>query len=208
MLLAGVLIDEITDKGFKDLGIKDSKQILPNKREQLAEIIKDRSIDYEIVLTTADQIDQNLNSGTNLNSVEAIKTAKIINKIIERNLDKKINIVVDCPSTNTKAWQDEVISLLTTTDNLEISCEHKADVNHVSVAAASILAKTTRDAEIEKLKKKIGKNFGSGYASDPTTIEFLQKQGSNHLNDGLIRTTWQTWKKQAAKKNQKGLSEY
>ena len=40
--------------------------------------------------------------------------------------------------------------------NLRVACEHKADKNHITVSAASILAKTTRDAEVDKLKKKIG----------------------------------------------------
>ena len=66
--------------------------------------------------------------------------------------------------------------------------EHKADLNYPIVSAASILAKVTRDAEIEKIKKKIKVDFGSGYMSDPKTVNFLEKYYEKH--DYLFRKSW------------------
>jgi ribonuclease HII len=91
---------------------------------------------------------------------------------------------------------------------MEIICEHKADLNHLVVGAASILAKVTRDREIEKLKKSIGINFGSGYPSDPLTQDFLRKNYSKYPD--IFRKEWASYKEAAniSIKKQKSLSDY
>ena len=68
---------------------------------------------------------------------------------------------------------------------------HKADAKIEVVAAASIIAKETRENEIEKLKEKIG-DFGSGYPSDERTIKFLK---SFYADNGKWPTgTRESWK--------------
>ena len=57
--------------------------------------------------------------------------------------------------------------------SIKIISENKADSNYVVVGAASIIAKVTRDNEIEKLAKKYG-DFGSGYPADPNTQKYLE----------------------------------
>ena len=64
---------------------------------------------------------------------------------------------------------------------MQIVCEHKADKNHVAVSAASVLAKSAREKEMDKLKEKYGSEIGSGYTSDPTTIDFLEKNADDHM---------------------------
>lgn len=85
------------------------------------------------------------------------------------------------------------MSYLQHTENLEVYCEHKADVNHPSVSAASILAKVAREEAVAKLQEEYG-NMGSGYPSDPVTQAFLKKNGMRLKDAGIFRTTWQTWK--------------
>ena len=206
MILAGCLVDEEIELEFKKLGVKDSKKLTPRRREMLAEIIKKRAITFEITLTHPNEITSKNHEGINLNKIEAQKSAEIINKINKGQ--GKINIYVDCPSPNIKAWQKVLEGYIENPDNLEIHCEHKADVNHVSCSAASIIAKTTRDAEIEKIKKLVGVDFGSGYSSDPVTCKFLQDYSEKHKKDGIFRETWQTWKQVCSKKEQKNLGEF
>ena len=68
---------------------------------------------------------------------------------------------------------------------------HKADEKIDVVAAASIIAKETREEEIKRLKKKIG-DFGSGYPSDERTIKFLK---SFYADNGKWPTgTRKSWK--------------
>ena len=47
------------------------------------------------------------------------------------------------------------------------------DTKEVIVGAASILAKVTRDKEIERIEKKYGE-IGPGYTSNLITQKFLQ----------------------------------
>ena len=59
-------------------------------------------------------------------------------------------------------------------------------------SAASIIAKTTRDNEIEKIKEEIGVDFGSGYPSDVRTITFIE--GWVKEKRGLPPYTRKSWK--------------
>jgi len=198
MVLAGCLIDEKTEKEFKKLGVKDSKQLTQKRREFLANIIREKSETFEVVLSYPSEIDR-----INLNTLEAIKAAEIINKINKGYT--KIKVIVDCPSVSIVKWQDFLKMKIDNLSNLEISCEHKADKNHVAVSAASILAKSVREKEMDKLKEKYGKEIGSGYTSDPSTKKFLEKNAQKHKNDGIFRKSWVTWKRTCSGLEQKKL---
>lgn len=206
MILAGVLLDEDIELEFKKLGVKDSKQLTPSKRENLANLIREKALTFEITITHPFEIDGKTRDGINLNSIEAIKTAEIINRINKAQANMKV--VVDCPSPNIPKWQAYLINHIKNTNNLNILCEHKADVNHIAVSAASILAKSTREKEVQLIKDRIGKDFGSGYTSDPITIKFLEEYSQEHQKDGIFRETWITWKKNEAKNKQKNLLDF
>ena len=202
MYLAGVLIDENGETALKRHGVKDSKMLQNPMRIRLSKFIKESAISYKVVSTSPEQIDKALNSGTNLNSLEAIKTAEIINALNPKK--EKIKVIVDCPSTNTLKWRSELLGLIDSPKNIDLHCEHKADANYVSVSAASILAKVKREEEIEELKKKYGE-IGSGYPADPITKKFLKKNGKTFRNSGIFRKTWKTWKKIFPEEGQKTL---
>ncbi len=191
MVLAGCLIDEKTEKEFKKLGIKDSKQLTQKRREFLEKIIKEKSETFEIIIIYPNEIDGKNDKGVKLNEVEAIACAKIINKI-NRGY-RKIKVIVDCPSVSIIKWQDFLKTKIRNLSNLEIFCEHKADKNHISVSAASILAKCVREKEMDKLKEEYGKEVGSGYTSDTLTQRFLEKHAQKHRDKGIFRKTWSTW---------------
>lgn len=192
MVLAGCLIDEKTRKEFKKIGIVDSKKLTPKRREYFEKIIKEKAISYHIFQSTPEEILSKNKAGIKLNEVEGLLCAKIINKL---NTEKeRIKIFVDCPSVSISKWDDYLRMHVKNLSNLEISCEHKADENYVSVSAASILAKCKRDREISKLKEKYGEGIGSGYTSDPSTQTFLKKYAKKYENEGIFRKTWITWK--------------
>jgi len=196
MFLCGVLMAKDKEDSFRRLGVKDSKLLSQEQRVELEKEIKSRIDDFCIIRVSPDEIDSAVNT-INLNTLEAKHMAEIINKInIQKRHKEKIKVIVDCPSTNITAWQNKLISFIDYTDNLDISCEHKADFNHPVVSAASILAKCEREEEVEKIKKKYKEygNTGSGYPSDPATKEFLQKHGKKLKDSGIFRKTWATWK--------------
>lgn len=189
MILAGVVLTHAQEALLKEEGVADSKLLTHPKRVELAKIIEKHNHGHFIVSLTATEIDSSLLSGTNLNTLEAKAMAQIINKIGKKGMA----VVVDCPSVNIDNWRKTLISFVDKADEMDIVCEHKADANHVSVSAASILAKVEREKSIEKLKKQYG-DFGSGYPSDPKTKDFLFEKGQKLANSGLFRKTWATWK--------------
>ncbi len=202
MVLAGILIEKKDELFLKDLGVKDSKKLTPEKRYSIVEHLK--KYKHHVELTFPEEIDSRLKMGINLNRVEAIKAAKIINELL-KDANEKIKIIIDCPSPNTEAWKNTVLNYVDNKELIELSCEHYADANHISCSAASIIAKTTRDTEIEKIKKQIGFDFGSGYCADPLTCKFLEENSKEFENSGLFRKSWDTWTKSQAKKEQKKL---
>lgn len=189
MILAGVMVDNKDGKELREMGAKDSKMLSPTKRKKIREAIVSK-FQYYSEMSTPQEIDES----TNLNYLEAIKTAMIINKLTEK-LDETVKVVVDCPSTNIRSWTKDVFELLMKPKIVDLKCEHKADVNNVVVSAASIVAKERREDEIKELKKKYGVDFGSGYPADPVTVKFLKNNFKDPKYKELIRFSWATTKK-------------
>ncbi|MBW2964904.1 ribonuclease HII, partial [Candidatus Woesearchaeota archaeon] len=184
---------------LKKLGVKDSKLIPPKKREELFEEIKKIVKKYEIMVLSPQDIDAALaDPSSNLNWLEADTQAAIINKLTPEK------VIVDCPSNNIEAYSDYLRKKLNV--DCELVCEHKADLNHLVVGAASILAKVTRDRMIEDIKKKVGQDIGSGYPADPITKQFIEANYKKYPD--IFRKSWATYKTLVAKKQQKGLGDF
>ncbi len=203
MVLAGCLVDEKTKKVFRRLGVKDSKQLTQKRRDVLAEKIKEKAETFEIVVVPPVIIDGDGPNRIKLNEIEAEACAEIINRINKGF--KNIKVIIDCPSPNLTRWGDFLKMKIKNLSNLEISCEHKADKNHISVSAASILAKDIREKEMTLLRNRYGNSIGSGYCSDRLTQEFLQKNIKKYKDHGIFRKTWKTWDRALGKAQQKKL---
>lgn len=206
MILSGVLAEQKDEELIKSWGAKDSKLLTFEKRAEIQEKIL-QNFETATTITTASEIDNSIASGTNLNTIEAIKAGKIINELI-KDKTEKVKVIIDCPSPNTNAWKAVVLNYVDKPEQIELSCEHKADLNHSIVSVASIIAKQTREAELEKIKKQLGKNCGSGYCSDPITKEFLKNSHQELEELNLIRKSWQTWTDLINKKQQKFLEDF
>ncbi len=209
MALAGCLIARFREEEFRALGVKDSKLLTSRKREWLARKIREKALAYHVALSHPYEIDSRTGAGLNLNKIEAIKAAEIINKLTKK-IHEPVRVVIDCPSPNKENWRRYVMRhvLESKKKNLIIACEHKADRDYPAVSAASILAKSAREKEVKELKNKIGKDFGSGYPNDPKTIEFLKKYSKEHKKDGIFRETWATFQNHKKQKEQKKLLDF
>ncbi len=115
---------------YQNEDINDSKQLTAKKRDELFEEIKKNAIAYGIASVSAERIDEiNIYEATKEAMRDAIKQLKgqydlIITDAMKLSLDKP------------------VIALI------------KGDAQCLNVAAASILAKVTRDRYMEDLDKK------------------------------------------------------
>jgi ribonuclease HII len=91
----------------------------------------------------------------------------------------------------------------------EMVCCHKADDKYLVVGAASIAAKVTRDALVKGISDEMGEDVGSGYASDPVTINFLKKWiKENGDLPPYTRRTWATAKDMVSLSRVKKLSDW
>ena len=112
----------ILPKDFKLIGLTDSKQLSKQKREDFYKIIVDKAISYSVSIKNNHVIDD-------FNIYEATKRA-MIDSI--HQLDQK---------------PDHVLIDAVKLDQLEISSESiiKGDQKSITIAAASVIAKETRD---------------------------------------------------------------
>lgn len=199
LVMVGVLMEEKDLYKLERLKVKDSKMLTAKQREALFDKILEVLKGKSILIITPQEIDETLESDhLNLNWLEAIKTAEIINAL---QPDKAI---LDCPSPNITAYESYVKKFLKNKE-IELKGEHKAE-KYPIVAAASILAKVTRDREVKKIEKLVGKDIGSGYPSDPVTQKFI-KENLDEFPE-IFRKTWITYKKLKGEKSQKNLTNF
>ena len=152
-------------KKIENLGVKDSKQLNPVKRKELAKLIKDK-FDYAVEIIEAETVDK-YRRQNKLNELNREAFERLISK-----LDPNV-AYVDAADVNEDRFGRQIKEKLTNETDTDVISMHKADAKIDVVAAASIIAKETRENEIKKLKAKIG-DFGSGYPSDERTIKFLK----------------------------------
>ncbi|MBI2449486.1 ribonuclease HII [Candidatus Pacearchaeota archaeon] len=213
MVMAGCLINERIEDEFKKLRVRDSKLVPPKRREELASIIRKKALNYEIFTIPPDEIDDKLTKKrVNLNKIEALYAAEIVNRL-NKSIEH-MHVIVDCPSNNITSWRNYLLTHIKNKENLSLICAHKADRDYVAVSAASILAKSTREKEVRRLKVVLKKefnihdDFGSGYPSDPLTEAFLKKYFNVLKGEGIFRESWATWKNHHAKTEQRRLLDF
>ncbi|MFT4260987.1 MAG: ribonuclease HII [Candidatus Woesearchaeota archaeon] len=188
LVMALAAADKKTINELQILGVTDSKMLSKKKREELYKKIKELC-DVKVLILSPSQVDASLlDPNMNLNWLEAKTSSALINKV---NADK---VILDCPSNNFKTYVDYVKKNLKYQP--ELVAEHKADEKYTIVGAASIIAKVIRDKEVDKLKQIAGFDFGSGYPSDPKTIEFLKNNWNKY---DFFRKTWKTYQKYSQK---------
>ena len=180
-----------SNKALRELKVKDSKLLTPKQRENLFEkIIKFAK--YKVVIISAQEIDLRFENNKNLNDLEVDAMKVIISEL------KHKKVIIDSPYRDCDKLKKELG--LSKNDIVE----HKADLNYPVVSAASIIAKVIRDNEMRKLELKYKIKMGSGYPSDPNTINFLKKAGKFPF----IRTTWETYKNVLKEREQGHLGKW
>ncbi|MBS3102998.1 ribonuclease HII [Candidatus Woesearchaeota archaeon] len=201
LVMCGILIEEKEEEKLRKIEVKDSKLLTPKQRENLFGKIKKIVKDYKIIVISPEEIDKAVNGhdGLNLNRLEARKSAEIINELSPEKA------IIDTPSNNIETYRKYLIKFIKN-KNTNLILEHKADFNYPIVSAASILAKVTRDNEIERIKKQIRMDFGSGYMADPKTVSFLENYYEKYSY--LFRKSWLPYQDILNKKFQKKLEDF
>jgi len=186
LVVAGVTFKD--EELLINLNVRDSKKITPKRRIFLAEKIKQIALKYEIIVIPAKDIDD-MRKVMTLNEIEINAFAKIIKKL------KPDFCYVDSVDVNENRFKSDILSQLTF--KTEIVSKHKADDIYPIVGAASIIAKTRRDQEVDiiemDLQQKLNLPLGSGYPADPITQKFLQNWLEKYGKlPPYIRKSWKT----------------
>ena len=178
LVVAGITISRSKINLLKKLGVRDSKKLSPVARERLYKKIIEVVDDYHVIRIPPRIIDKSV-SNHSLNHLEAKYMAKVISKL------SPSTAFVDSCDVNSKRFGKEISKL---TSNTKIRSYHHADSKFITVSAASILAKVSRDRAITRLSKK--HDIGSGYPSDPKTKVFVKKSIRRNQNLTFLRKSW------------------
>ena len=178
LVVAGISISKSKVNLLKKQGVRDSKKLSPRAREHLYKKIIQIVDDHYIVKISPRIIDKSV-SNHSLNHLEAKYMAKVISKL------SPSTAFVDSCDVNSKRFGKEISKL---TSNTKIRSYHHADSKFITVSAASILAKVSRDRAITRLSKK--HDIGSGYPSDPKTKVFVKKSIRRNQNLTFLRKSW------------------
>jgi ribonuclease HII len=202
LVVAGILVDN--DSELVRIGVADSKQLTPRRREQLAPMIQKIASKYEIIIMPADDIDD-LRKTMTLNELEVFVYSKIIEKL------HPDVCYVDAVDVKEERFGRDILSHLSYKPR--IISEHKADAKYPIVGAASILAKVTRDQQVKQIAKelepKLNLPLGSGYPSDPMTKKFLKAWVTQFGElPPYVRRSWETCQQLIKEKNTKRLDEF
>ena len=180
MTVAGVAVED--EAYLMEIGVKDSKKILPHKRAELAQIIKD-NYKTETVVVPAVEIDT-LRTQMTMNQMEVYIFIKVGQALSVADL------FVDAADANEVQFGAKIAAKIPGT---RVISRHKGDDLFPVVSAASIIAKNRRDTEVEAISQELGIDIGSGYPSDPKTIDFMKKWiADNGELPPYTRKSWAT----------------
>lgn len=186
LVICGLVVEKEKEGLLKQIGVRDSKELTPEQRAELAEEIEKIAKDIVLIKIPACKIDRWRQLKRSLDLLEAKKMAEIIEIV---GAEK---VYVDALTTRPKRFEKLVKGFLKD-KKIEIVAENFADRKYPVVSAASILAKVERDKEIEKLKKKVNYEFGVGYPHDERTIDFLEMILRKEKRwPSFVRKTWIT----------------
>lgn len=147
----------VLPKDFTLEGLTDSKKLSEKKREKFYDIIKEEALAIGIGKVSAKEIDE-------LNIYEATKKAMII---AINEVKKQVNL------------EHVLIDAMPLAMDIPTTSIIKGDAKSISIAAASVIAKVTRDRDMYELDKKypmydLANNKGYGTKKH---IEALKEYG-------------------------------
>lgn len=199
LVVGAFLVPESRLPDLVEAGARDSKELTPAARERAyAALIKIGSA-RSVALPPA-EVDRHVRR-RQLNQLEAKSFAGLI-----RELDPDVTYVDAC-DPNAGRFGRHVAALAGTRG--EVIARHKADRDLPVVGAASIVAKVRRDRAVAELSRRLGTDVGSGYPSDPATVDFVRAILSRgERPPRWLRASWSTMQRVMPRPPARPLEEF
>lgn len=205
MVISLISISKAKEGKLHRIGVRDSKLLTRKKREFLYDEIASMADEVKVYNITNEEINRAMAGGVSLNGLEALNFARLIDSL--EVVPKKI--FLDSPDVVEDKFGIRVclFSKRTMTVNksknlsnpivgeketIKLISEHKSDVKYPVVSGASIMAKVSRDYEIDRISDELGIDVGTGYPADSTTINAIKKNLDDPKLVGYIRNRWKT----------------
>ncbi|PCR92320.1 ribonuclease HII [Natrinema ejinorense] len=207
MFAAAVFLEDPAD--LPD-GIRDSKRLTPDRRDELAAILRDDDgIAVGVAEVTPARIDD---PETDMNSLAVAAHGEAIEDALaefERDVATNDPITGLCDACDTDADRfARRVAAACSLESIAVDARHGADDESPLVGAASIVAKVERDAHVAALADEYGE-IGSGYPGDSTTREFLAAYVDEHRElPPFARESWSTCEDALAAAEQTGLEQF
>ena len=139
----------ILPDGLEDIGLNDSKKLSEKKRDQLFDLIKEKAVAYSIASADQNEIDDlNILNATFLAMKRAVEGLSVKPDLALIDGNRKPNTGV------------EEITIV------------KGDAKSISIAAASILAKVSRDRYMLELDKQYPEYEFAKHKGYPTALHY------------------------------------
>lgn len=194
-MVYGIYVSELSG----NTNYKDSKMLTPTQREMfykgMIENIKNGENSSGIVGIGYYKIhpvyitSHMEGRSKNLNEIAKEAVVKLLNEV-EKNYKNVATVYIDGLGDN-KKYEEYLKRFF----RYKFIIENKADSKYQVVSGASIVAKVSRDREVEKY------NCGSGYPSDPITIKWLNENGQGWKGyPDFVRHSWKTIKNKIGEK--------
>lgn len=156
----------VLPKDFRLDGLTDSKKLSEKKRDKYYDYIVENAIAYGIGKVSPEEIDK-------INIYEASRKAMMIAiKEVRKKIDLEYVLVDAMPLPDLDIPHKPII---------------KGDAKSISIAAASVIAKVTRDREMYELDKKYP-NYGFSKHKGYPTKKHIEAINNYGLIDGYRKT--------------------
>jgi ribonuclease HII len=137
---------------FENSVLNDSKQLSEKTREQLRPIIEQQAITFAVTHLFPNEIDEiNILNASMKAMQESILKLSVVPNFIIVDGNRKLNAKLGLKSLVGKTFSLEEMELLKSIPNESII---KGDAKYLSIAAASVLAKTYRDEYMNRIHEE------------------------------------------------------
>lgn len=164
---------------LENLGVKDSKTMNDQTIIRLAKVIAKR-LTHSLLILTPKKYNELTQKGYNLNKIKALLHNQVIIKTTDK-IKEHVPVIIDqfcSPHLYFNYLKDETLIYR------DLDFKTKAESYHISVAAASIIARYAFLAKMQEYSQKLGVKLAKGANKlvDEVVLEVHKKHGMNILS--------------------------